>query len=199
MSARVPRGPRPVGDTCAGARDPGPRAVVQLRFSAARPSPGRGDRPMAISPAVKSSGLPQLEASGPRVAWRAAAGRKPDATRSFGRGSHSWGAGIPRVVGQGWVRVSMAERAPSMGRGRADPLLAANSNPISSAYGLKWHPPTHPPRSPKLRWGVERAADGGGWRGGSSHSRLPPKSLPEPEERLAARVSRTFLASAQPC
>lgn len=178
---------------------PGSEDAVRIASSAARPSLGRGGRPVAFSPAVKNGGLREPEAAGPRVSWRVAQGRHPDATRSLGCGSHYGGRWASPRGRLGAGGVSAAERATGPGRGRVDPLLAANSDPIRSACGLRWRPPTHPPPSPKLRRGVWASCRRRRPEGGQQPLELPPKPPPEPEERVAAGVPRFFPACAPPC
>ena len=89
-----------------------------------------------------------------------------------------------RAARVGWVFPGGQE--PCLGRGRAVPLLTADSDPVSSTCGLKRHPLLSPKSS--LR----------DWRGGSRTTRPPLKSLRDPEECSAAPVSRPFRARAPP-
>lgn len=153
-SARVPRGPRPAGHTCARAPAPGLGPLSGSRHP--RPghvSAGAAGRWLSRQPrrtaASGNQKPPGRESPG---GWRR--GANPTQRGLLAAARTLGAAGIPRAVGPGWVDVSTAERAPCPGRGRADPFLAADSDPISSACGLRWRPPAHPPRSPKLRRGV---------------------------------------------
>lgn len=93
---RAPRGPRPAFHTCARARKAGPRAVDQLRSSAARSSPGRS--PPACG---RLASCEELRPAAARSLRRAAdlgataEGRRPSAPLSLGQGSSSWDLGFP--------------------------------------------------------------------------------------------------------
>lgn len=113
---------------------------MQLGSSAAWPKPAPGEQARSCLASreelLEASGL---ESPGGR---QRGANRRSAVARPRLLLSEDWDS--PR--GRPGVRGCLHGRASTLqGRGRAGSLLAANSDPISSACGLKPHPPTHPP------------------------------------------------------